>query len=91
MNEPSFDFIKTDIFNFLVCKIYLGTRARRARRHVVQVKHVGCVGHVVHLGHVGTLGTPLSRLHHVNKNLHNYNPDIPHYPIISSEETYTGG
>ena len=38
MNEPSFDFIKTDIFDFPVCKMYLGTwahkacRARRARR-----------------------------------------------------------
>ena len=47
MNEPSFDFIKTDIFNFPVCKIYLGTWARKARGDV---------------GHVGTLGTPFSRL-----------------------------
>ena len=68
--------------------------ARSARRHVVQVEHVGhvgCVGHVGHLGHLGLLGTPFSRLHQINKNLHNHNPDIPHYPIISSEEMCTGG
>ena len=32
MNEPSFDFIKNNVFNFPVCKIYLGMWARRARR-----------------------------------------------------------
>ena len=31
-SEPSFDYIKTSIFNFPVCKIYLGTWGRRARR-----------------------------------------------------------
>ena len=41
MNEPSFDFIKTDIFNFPVCKIYLGTWVRRARGHVEHSRHVG--------------------------------------------------
>ena len=44
---------KFPFLNFPVCKIYLGTWARRARRHV---------GHVGHAGHVGTLGTPLSRI-----------------------------
>ena len=59
MNKHSFDFIKSDIFNFPVCKIYLGTwacgarRARRARR---------ARGHVGYVRQVGTLGTPFSRL-----------------------------
>ena len=52
MNEPSFDFIKTGIFNFPFCKIYLGTWARKARR---ARRYVG------HVGHVGTLGMPFSR------------------------------
>ena len=41
---------KFPFFDFPVCKIYLGTWARRVRR---------ARGHV---GHVGTLGTPFSRL-----------------------------
>ena len=53
MNEPSFNFIKTDIFNFPVCKIYLGTWARG---------HVGHVEHVGHVGDVGTLGSHLADL-----------------------------
>ena len=39
MNEPSFDFIKTYIFNFPVTKIYLGTWARRVRHLVDSVKY----------------------------------------------------
>ena len=65
VNEPSFGFFKTDIFNFPVCKIYLGTwarMARRARGYVGYVEHVGHVRDVGHVGHVGTLGTPFSRL-----------------------------
>ena len=53
MNEPSFDFIKSDIFNFPVSKIYLGTWERRARRVLF---------HVGHVRHVGTLGMPFGRL-----------------------------
>ena len=59
VNEPQFDFIKTNIFNFPVCKICLGTWARRTcRAH----GHVGHAEHVGHIRHVGTLGTPFSRL-----------------------------
>ena len=42
---------KCQFFNFPVCKIYLGTWARRARRAR------GHVGHVEHVEHVGMQGT----------------------------------
>ena len=51
VNQPLFDVIKTDIFNFSVCKIYLGTWARRPRK---AREHVG---HVEDVGHVGRVGT----------------------------------
>ena len=66
VNEPSFDFIKTDIFNFPVCKIYLGTWARRARRARRARGHVG------QIGHVGTLGTPFIRLLRCRQNEVNF-------------------
>ena len=44
---------KFPFFNFPVCKIYLGTLARRTRR---------TLGRVGHVEHMGTLGTPLRRL-----------------------------
>ena len=45
--------IEFPFFNFLVCKIYLGTWARKAHGHV---------GHMEHVGRVGTLVTPFNRL-----------------------------
>ena len=65
MNEPSFDLIKNDVFNFPVCKIYLGMLARKARRaHRARraYGHVGHVGHVEHVRQVDTMGTLFSRL-----------------------------
>ena len=56
---------KFPLFNFPVCKIYVGTWARRARRAR------GQVGHAEHVGHVGTLGTPFSRLHLLTYSINN--------------------
>ena len=50
VNEPSFDFIKADIFNFMVCEIYFGMWARRARRARRAHRARGHVGHVKHVG-----------------------------------------
>ena len=47
VHKPSFDFIKTNIFNFSVFKIYLGMSGRRAGRVREHVGNVEDVGHVI--------------------------------------------